>query len=53
MINAFNLTAVLGGKWHGDYGTAPRPICQPEALKTHTALSIRNGRNGLVTHCKK
>ena len=53
MINAYKLTASLGGKWHGDYGTAPCPICQPEALKTQTALTISNGRKGLVTHCKK
>ncbi len=53
MIDAYNLTAVLGGKWHGDYGTAPCPICQPEAYKDQTALTISNGRKGLITHCKK
>jgi hypothetical protein len=53
MIDAYNLTAVLGGMWHGNYGTAPCPICQPEAYKDQTALTISNGRKGLITHCKK
>jgi len=52
--DARGLTATLGGRWHGRYGTAPCPVCQPERRKKQSALTITDGRNGrLLLHCKK
>ena len=54
MIEATTLTRNLGGKWHGGYGSAACPVCQPERRRDQNALSIANGGNGrLLLHCHK
>lgn len=54
MTDARDLTLALGGRWHGPYGAAPCPICQPERRKGQNALTLADGRNGrLVLDCKK
>lgn len=54
MTDARELTTALGGRWHGRYGAAPCPICQPERRKGQNALTVADGRNGrLVLDCKK
>jgi len=52
-IDARDLTATLGGRWHGRYGTAPCPVCQPEARRDQDALTLADGGAGLLLHCKK
>jgi len=46
MTGARELTAVLGGRWSGRYGTAPCPVCQPERAKGQNALTLAEGRDG-------
>ena len=53
MMDARTLTETLGGRWHLRYGVAACPICQPEARKDQDALTLSDGRNGLLAHCKK
>ena len=54
MTDARSLTAVLKGRWHGRYGTAPCPCCQPDGRKGQNALTLADGRDGrLLAHCKK
>ena len=53
MTDARNMTVTLGGRWHGRYGVAPCPVCQPEARKSQTALTLTDGRSGLLAHCKR
>ena len=54
MTDARTLTIALGGRWHGRYGAAPCPVCQPERRKGQNALTLADGRNGrLVLDCKK
>lgn len=54
MTDARDLTKALGGKWHGSYGAAPCPVCQPERRKGQTGLTLADGRIGrLVLDCKK
>tara|TARA_R110000850_G_scaffold3704_1_gene17290 strand:- start:2667 stop:3548 length:882 start_codon:yes stop_codon:yes gene_type:complete len=54
MTDATELTTALGGRWHGRYGSAPCPVCQPERRKGQNALTLADGRNGrLVADCKK
>jgi hypothetical protein len=54
MTDAKELNLALGGKWHGRYGAAPCPICQPERRKGQNALTLADGLNGrLVLDCKK
>ena len=54
MTDASELTIALGGRWHGCYGAAPCPICQPDRRKGQNALTLADGRNGrLVLDCKK
>jgi phage/plasmid primase-like uncharacterized protein len=54
MTDARYLTLALGGRWHGRYGAAPCPICQPDRRKGQNALTLADGRNGrLVLDCKK
>lgn len=53
-MDALSLTLNLRGKWHGAYGTAPCPVCQPEARRDQNALTLSDGRDGqLLLHCKK
>ena len=54
MTSARDLTQALGGRWHGRYGTAPCPVCQPERSRGQNALTVADGRNGRpVLDCKK
>ncbi len=54
MTDARELTMALGGRWHGRYGAAPCPICQPERKRGQNALTLADGRNArLMLHCKK
>jgi len=53
MTGAREFTLTLGGRWHGHYGTAACPVCQPEARKEQTALTLSDGRAGLLAHCKR
>lgn len=53
-MNARDLTASLGGRWHGRYGAAPCPVCQPERRNGQNGLTVADGATGrLVLHCKK
>ena len=53
MTDARELTLALGGRWHGRYGAAPCPVCQPEARRDQDALTLSDGRAGLLAHCKR
>jgi len=53
MKTARDITKALGGKWYNYYGTAPCPVCQKNADKTHNALTISDGNGKLLMHCKK
>ncbi len=54
MTDAAILTRDLGGRWHGRYGTAPCPVCQPERRRDQNALGLADGRDGrLLANCKK
>ena len=53
MTEAHPLTLALGGRWHGRYGTAPCPICQPERRRDQNALTLADGAAGLLLSCKK
>lgn len=53
MMDARSLTHNLKGRWHGRYGTAPCPVCQPEQRASQNALTLTDGQAGLLAHCKK
>lgn len=53
MSEARNLTQALSGKWHGYYGSAPCPVCQPERRRDQRALSVREEAGRLLTFCHK
>jgi hypothetical protein len=54
MADARSLTLALGGRWHGRYGAAPCPVCQPERRRYQAALSIGDGAGGrLLLRCFK
>lgn len=54
MMDARTITKALGGHWHGRYGTAPCPVCQPEGRKGQAGLTLADGAGGrLLAHCKK
>lgn len=53
MIDARTLTLALGGRWYRRYGVAPCPVCQPERRRDQDALTLADGANGLLCHCKK
>jgi hypothetical protein len=54
MTDAKELSLALGGRWHGRYGAAPCPTCQPERKHGQNALTLANGNNGrLMLNCKK
>ena len=54
MTGARDLTRALGGRWHGRYGTAPCPVCQPERRRGQNALTLADGGGGrLLAHCKR
>lgn len=55
MTDARNISQALGGKWHGSYGAAPCPVCQPERRRNQNGLTLsdRADGGGLLAHCKK
>lgn len=54
MTDARELTLALGGRWHGLYGAAPCPVCQPERRKGQNALTLADGNGArLLAHCKR
>jgi hypothetical protein len=53
MTDARTLTKALGGRWWRGYGSAPCPVCQPERRKGQDALTLKDGRDRLLAHCKK
>jgi hypothetical protein len=53
MNDAREVTLALGGRWHGRYGTAPCPVCQPERRRDQNALTLSDGKAGLLAHCKR
>jgi len=53
-MNAREITMSLGGRWHGRFGSAHCPICQPDRRRDQNALTLADGRDGrLLAHCKK
>lgn len=48
MIGARELTAALGGRWHGRYGTARCPAHDDR----HPSLTIRDGESAPLLSCK-
>lgn len=53
MTDARDMTRALGGRWHGRYGVAPCPVCQPAGRREQNALTLADGRSGLLAHCKR
>ena len=53
MNDAREVTLALGGRWHGRYGTAPCPVCQPNGRRDQNALTLADGNAGLLAHCKR
>ena len=53
MADAHALALRLGGRWHGSYGTAPCPVCQPDRRRDQDALTLADGSGGLLLHCKR
>lgn len=53
MTGARELTLALGGRWHGRYGAAPCPVCQSDRRRDQNALTLSDGRSGLLLHCKR
>lgn len=53
IMNAQYITDQLRGQWHGHYGTAPCPVCQPEGRRDQCGLSIKDGDGLLLAHCFK
>jgi hypothetical protein len=54
MEDASFITKSFGGHWHGRYGAAPCPVCQPEQKHGQNALTLADGNNGrLMLNCKK
>ncbi|CUH45861.1 DUF7146 domain-containing protein [Ruegeria atlantica] len=53
-MNARDLTLSLSGHWHGSYGVTPCPVCQPDARRDQSALTLSDSDDGrLLAHCKK
>ncbi|MFN4240813.1 MAG: toprim domain-containing protein [Erythrobacter cryptus] len=53
MNGAREVTLALGGRWYGHYGAAPCPVCQPERRRDQNALTLADGKAGLLAHCKR
>lgn len=52
-MNAQGICQQLKGTWHGAYGTAPCPICQPQSRRDQNALTITDKDGPLLLHCKR
>jgi hypothetical protein len=48
-----SITLALHGRWHGSYGLAACPICQPERRKGQNALTIAQKGERLFLTCRK
>ncbi len=48
-IDPAQFTINLGGKWHGSFGVAPCPVCQPEAHKHQNTLTLADGTRSLAS----
>lgn len=54
MTDAERIISALGGHWHGQSGSAPCPVCQPDGRRDQNALSLRDRPGGgLLLHCHK
>jgi hypothetical protein len=53
MTDAETLTRALGGKWRGNRGNAPCPVCQPERRRDQQGLSLRADGGRLLAFCHK
>lgn len=54
MTDARDVTLSLRGRWHGSYGSAHCPVCQPQHRRDQAALSLADGQNGrLLLRCFK
>lgn len=53
MNDARSLTLSLGDRWHGRYGEAPCPVCQPERRRGQNALTLAEQGGRLLLDCKK
>ena len=53
MSDAQSLTLSLRGKWYGNHGSAPCPVCQPERRKDQHGLSVKAEAGRLLIWCHK
>ena len=53
MTDARRVTLALKGRWYGRYGAAPCPVCQPASLRSQNALTLADGEERLLLHCKR
>ena len=53
MTDVATLAYTFGGKWRGDSGSAPCPVCQPERRRDQQALSLRMDGGRLLAFCHK
>ncbi|OOY11657.1 virulence-associated protein E [Thioclava marina] len=53
MTNAREITLSFQGDWHGNHGSAPCPVCQPERRSDQRALSLRDEGGRLLAFCHK
>lgn len=53
MTEAPTFTQTLGGKWRGNSGLAPCPVCQIERRRDQRGLSIRAEGGALLAFCHK
>ena len=53
MTDARNLTLGHGGRWYGPYGTMACPVCQSDRRRDQDALTVADGRAGVLLHCKR
>lgn len=52
--DARSIVLSRGGDWHGQYGLAPCPVCQPERRRDQRALSVTDRPGGgLLASCHK
>lgn len=51
--SAESIVQHLGGKWFGRYGVAPCPVCQPQARRDQSALTVTDGGGRLLLNCKR
>ncbi|NRB20198.1 MAG: hypothetical protein HRU33_22335 [Rhodobacteraceae bacterium] len=52
-VDPIGVTRRAMGKWMGENGVAPCPICQPECRRNQRALSISTKEGRLLLYCHK